>query len=164
MGTGKSLGNLEQLDGRRRTARPSTRRTSTSGASPSRRDSDRFYATLATGGKTYLIEGSVAGRTATVIHENVECPSLSPDGTRVAYKKLMPGGVGQWRFHVLDLATMTETPLAETRAARRPGRVARRRHACCTASTRRSGRSRPTAPATPQRWLAEATSPAVVRR
>ena len=32
------------------------------------RDSDRFYATLATGGKTYLIQGSVRERQARVIH------------------------------------------------------------------------------------------------
>jgi hypothetical protein len=78
------------------------------------RDSNRFYATLATGGSTYLVEGDARARTATVLHENVECPSLSPDGTRIAYKKLV-GGPGEWRIHVLDLETMTETPLAETR-------------------------------------------------
>ena len=80
------------------------------------RDSDRFYATLATAGKTYLIAGRVSTRTARVIHENVECPSLSPDGTRIGYKKLV-GTKGQtWRFHVLDLASGVETPLAETRS------------------------------------------------
>ena len=75
------------------------------------RDSDRFYATVATGGKTYLIQGSVEGRTARVLHENVECPSLSPDGTRIAYKKRLGDA---WRLTVLDLATMRETPLAES--------------------------------------------------
>ncbi|HYH91225.1 MAG TPA: hypothetical protein VEX67_18475 [Solirubrobacteraceae bacterium] len=80
------------------------------------RDSDRFYATLATAGKTYLIAGRVSTRTARVIHDNVECPSLSPDGTRIGYKKLV-GKKGQtWRFHVLDLASGVETPLAETRS------------------------------------------------
>jgi hypothetical protein len=78
------------------------------------RDSDRFYATLATGGKTYLVEGSISERSAHTIHENVECPSLSPDGTRVGYKQRV-GGKRVWRLHVLDLATMRETPLAETR-------------------------------------------------
>jgi hypothetical protein len=80
------------------------------------RDSDRFYATLATGGKTYLIEGSVSERTAHVIHENVECPSLSPDGTRIAYKRRGGSNKRPWRLTVLDLATMRETPLAELRS------------------------------------------------
>jgi hypothetical protein len=78
-------------------------------------DSDRFYATLATGGRTYLIDGRVSTRTAKVIHSNVECPSLSPDGTRIGYKKLVGSNPAVWRFHVLDLATGRETPLAEER-------------------------------------------------
>jgi hypothetical protein len=77
------------------------------------RNSDRFYATLATGGKTHLVEGSVGDRRARVLHENVECPSLSPDETRIAFKKRVGNG---WRLSVLDLATMRETPLAETRS------------------------------------------------
>lgn len=79
-------------------------------------DSDRFYATLATGGKTYLIEGSVSGRVAHVIHENVECPSMSPDGTRIAYKSRTASKSTPWRLSVLDLSTMRETRLAETRS------------------------------------------------
>lgn len=80
------------------------------------RDSDRFYATLATGGSTYLISGRVSTRTARVIRDNVECPSLSPDGRRIGYKKLVGTKGRTWRFHVLDLASGTETPLAETRS------------------------------------------------
>jgi hypothetical protein len=80
------------------------------------RDSDRFYATLATGGKTYLIRGSVRERLARVIHENVECPSLSPDGTRIAFKKRTGSRSAPWRLTVLDLATMRETPLSEQRS------------------------------------------------
>jgi hypothetical protein len=80
------------------------------------RNSDLFYATLATGGKTYLIRGSVRSRTARVIHENVECPSLSPDGTRIAFKKRTGSDANPWRLTVLDLATMRETPLAEQRS------------------------------------------------
>jgi hypothetical protein len=79
-------------------------------------DSDTFYATLATAGKTYLIEGSVSGRTARVIHANVECPSISPDGTRIAYKRRTASDSDPWRLTVLDLATMRETPLTETRS------------------------------------------------
>lgn len=84
-------------------------------------DGDTFYATLATRGSTYLIRGSLRDRTATTIHENVECPSLSPDGTRIGYKKAVGRAEGDhnpvlWRFHVLDLASGRETPLAEERS------------------------------------------------
>lgn len=80
-------------------------------------EGDRFYATLATGARTYLVEGSVSGRQLRTLRENVECPSLSPDGHRLAFKKRVGGWPGPvWRFHVLDLATMTETPLAELRS------------------------------------------------
>ena len=81
------------------------------------RDSDQFYATLATGGKTYLIEGSVSRRVGRVIHENVECPSLSPDGTRIAYKRRTGSKpTTPWRLAVLDLSTMRETMLGELRS------------------------------------------------
>ena len=80
-------------------------------------DSRRFYCTLSSNLKHYLVEGNIAARTATVIHENVECPSVSPDGTRVAYKKRLeaPGRV-VWQLQILDLATKVETPLAEKRS------------------------------------------------
>jgi hypothetical protein len=78
-------------------------------------DSDSFYATLATGGRTHLIKGSISERTATVIRDNVECPSLSPDGTRIGYKKLIDDK-GRWRLHVLDLASGADVALAETRS------------------------------------------------
>ena len=76
-----------------------------------------------------------AAAPAHAIHENVECPSLSPDETRIGYKKAVGHDPPVWRFHVLDLATGRETPLAEQRAARRPDRVARRRP--CPLSLRR---------------------------
>ena len=81
-------------------------------------DANRFYATLQTRGQRYLVEGDVAARRMRVLRSNVECPSLSPDGTRLAFKKRIGGGGGPviWRFHVLDLRTMTETPLAEDRS------------------------------------------------
>ncbi|WP_051812914.1 TolB family protein [Streptomyces sp. NRRL S-340] len=81
-------------------------------------DDRTFYATLATKGKTYLVRGDLTAHTLTTVHENVECPSLSPDGTRVAYKKRVPGlpGDAPWHLYVLDLRTMRETPLAEPRS------------------------------------------------
>ncbi|PBC77237.1 hypothetical protein BX265_1979 [Streptomyces sp. TLI_235] len=80
-------------------------------------DDNGFYATVATGGRTYLARGDLAARTLTTLHQNVECPSLSPDGTRVAYKKRVAGASpdAPWRLYVLDLATMTETATAEQR-------------------------------------------------
>jgi hypothetical protein len=79
-------------------------------------DDDTFYATLATGGKTYLLRGSIKQRVARTIHTNVECPSLSPDGTRIAYKKRTGSASSPWHLTVLDLKTMRETPLAESRS------------------------------------------------
>lgn len=80
-------------------------------------DDRRFYATLQTGGRRYLVEGDVTTRTATVVGEDVECPALSPDGTRVAYKKReIVDGRLVWRMAVRDLATGRITLLSETRS------------------------------------------------
>lgn len=82
-------------------------------------DSNRFYATLGAAGSTYLIEGDVAARTATVLRDNVECPSLSPDGSRIVFKKRVGSGfLGQpiWQLHLLDLSTMEERPLGGPRS------------------------------------------------
>ncbi|MFE9629943.1 TolB family protein [Streptomyces sp. NPDC006463] len=81
-------------------------------------DERTFYATLATGGRTHLVRGDLAGRTVTTLRENVECPSLSPDGTRVVFKKRVPDlpAEAPWRLYALDLASGAETPLAEERS------------------------------------------------
>jgi uncharacterized repeat protein (TIGR01451 family) len=80
-------------------------------------DSNEFYATLSTRGETYLVEGRVDLKEARVLRENVECPSLSPDGTRIAFKKRVGRFISvAWRFHVLDLATNSEIELAEARS------------------------------------------------
>jgi len=80
------------------------------------RDNDRFYATAASGGRTWLVEGSVSARRLVALREDAECPSLSPDGTRVAVKTR--GGLppGRWRIAVYDLARRTTTMLAELRS------------------------------------------------
>ncbi len=77
-------------------------------------DGDRFFATLKTAGHQYLIEGSVDARRAKVVHDDVECPSLSPDERAVVFKKPRGQGTG-WRLHVLDLASGTEHPLNQIR-------------------------------------------------
>jgi len=80
-------------------------------------DSKRFYCTLSSNRKHYLVLCDVAGRTGKVLHENVECPSVSPDGKHVAYKKRSTANNRvEWQLHVLDLASMQETPLAEKRS------------------------------------------------
>lgn len=79
-------------------------------------DGDRFYATLATGGKPYLVEGRIDTRTMRVVRDGIECPSLSPDNRRLAYKHLVDAA-GFWRVHVLDLTTMQDVALEkETRS------------------------------------------------
>lgn len=76
-----------------------------------------FYATLSTAGEHYLIKGDILSRTATVIRDQVECPSVSPDGTRVAYKrrKTMQAGVG-WDIHVLRLSDGQDVALSDERS------------------------------------------------
>jgi len=74
-------------------------------------DDNTFYATMATGPHFYLVRGDVAAETVTVLTDGVECPSLSPDGSRLVYKRRLPDL--SWRLEVYDLATARRTPLAE---------------------------------------------------
>ncbi|MFE6225543.1 hypothetical protein [Streptomyces sp. NPDC057854] len=79
-------------------------------------DDNRFYATVSTNGRTHLVEGDLAAWSARALRENVECPSLSPDGTRLAFKKRVSAGPREpWRLYVYDLATGREHPVAERR-------------------------------------------------
>lgn len=77
-------------------------------------DSNRFYATLRTHGHYYLVEGDVGAGRMRVLRDHVECPSLSPDGTRIAYKSRI-GRENRWRLKVLDLDTLRAHPVAERR-------------------------------------------------
>jgi hypothetical protein len=77
---------------------------------------NRFYATAASGGKTWLVEGDLAAKRVTALRSDVECPSLSPDGTRIAFKKHGKLPAGKWRLAVYDLKTGKETVLAEQRS------------------------------------------------
>ncbi|MCG5437260.1 TolB family protein [Micromonospora foliorum] len=80
-------------------------------------DDNRFYATMATGGRRYLVRGDLAARTVETLKENVECPSLSPDGTRLAFKEAVDADPAKgWRLSVLDLGSMRVTATAETRS------------------------------------------------
>jgi hypothetical protein len=81
-------------------------------------DGRTFYATLATGGEVLLVKGDVDARTMQVVAQDVECPSLSPDGRRIAFKHRTGGltAAVSWRIWVLDLASGERHPLAETRS------------------------------------------------
>ena len=82
-------------------------------------DSNQFYATLGIRTETFLVRGDIGLRRLEVVRGNVECPSVSPDGRRVVFKKRMPEarpGAVIWRLAVLDLSTMTETMLADERS------------------------------------------------
>lgn len=78
-------------------------------------DPNRFYATLGTGGDHYLVVGSVRDESMRVLRGGVECPSLSPDEKRIAYKSRI-GEDDRWRLRVLDLATLADHAVAETRS------------------------------------------------
>ncbi|WP_327280637.1 TolB family protein [Streptomyces sp. NBC_01205] len=81
------------------------------------RDDNRFYATVSSRGRTHLVEGDLRNWSAKALRENVECPSLSPDNTRIAFKKKVSDDpAAPWRLYVLDLADMREHPLSETRS------------------------------------------------
>jgi len=76
-------------------------------------DDNTFYATAASNNRTWLVRGNLRGRTLVAIHDAAECPSLSPDGTKVAYKKKVAteGGAAYWQLAVLDFGTGVETLL-----------------------------------------------------
>jgi len=76
------------------------------------KDSNTFYATLKTNARTYLVQGDLGLRKLTVLHENVECPSLSPNNHLIAYKKRTGPDLAPWSIYVLDLSTMTEHAIA----------------------------------------------------
>lgn len=109
--TGTSLGNLEEFEVWK-DGRPYHAIDFNFWGVTFSRDSNRFYATLRNYDTTYLVQGDIAARTLTVLRDNVECPSLSPDETRIGFKKLT--STGMWQLTVLDLMTMQETQLAET--------------------------------------------------
>jgi hypothetical protein len=77
-------------------------------------DGRHFYATLGTAVQTYLIRGDLTRRRPSVIASNVECPSLSPDNTDIAFKQRVPGSGATWRLSVIDLVTGKAHHLAET--------------------------------------------------
>ena len=77
-------------------------------------DDETFYATVATGDRTWLVKGDLTERTLTSVSPDAECPALSPDGSRVAFKvDVDPGRRTVWQIAVHDLATGDRTLLAK---------------------------------------------------
>lgn len=83
-------------------------------------DDDTFYATvgLTRDGTTHLVRGSISGRSMQVLDENVECPSLSPDGTRIAFKRVTAGSgpTVHWTPAIYDIGSGEVTLLHESRS------------------------------------------------
>ena len=81
-------------------------------------DSVTFYATVSSGGVYYLVKANAATRKAVVIGDGVECPSLSPDNARIAFKKReIDSGRMVWRLAVLDLSSgRQQVDTGETRS------------------------------------------------
>jgi Tol biopolymer transport system component len=73
-----------------------------------RSDGDRFFATLTTSARSYLVTGSIAARSLAVARTDVASEALSPDGKRLIVKKRESGS---WQLFVLDLDTLTEQAL-----------------------------------------------------
>lgn len=92
-------------------------------------DDNRFYASMSSDGNRHLVEGDINARRVHTIVQGVESPSLSPDGTRIAFMHAN-GGLDQhdashgghtgyelaWRLSILDLKTLQITHVAETRS------------------------------------------------
>lgn len=76
-------------------------------------DDETFYVTVASqsADTTWIATGSVADRTITALRSGGECPSVSPDASRVAYKKVQRVEDAQkvWAYAVLDLDSDAET-------------------------------------------------------
>lgn len=116
MATGNELGELEQFTTWRDGKRIKAADFNFWGVTFAR-DSNVFYATLRTAGTMYLVKGDLGLRSLTVLRDGVECPALSPDNRLIAFKKRVGPAADPWRLYVLDLATLTERPIAaETRS------------------------------------------------
>jgi hypothetical protein len=76
-------------------------------------DDRTFYVTMAAQNRTWLMKGDLVARTLQDVRQTAECPSLSPDEARVAYKK-RTSRLGPWELAVLDLRTGREVTLPGT--------------------------------------------------
>lgn len=76
-------------------------------------DDQTFYATMGTAGQRWLVRGDLTTRTVEALHKGVECPSLSPDGRRIAFKA--PTVLqGRWKLGVLEVDTGEQSVIEGT--------------------------------------------------
>ncbi|WP_295014247.1 hypothetical protein [uncultured Microbacterium sp.] len=79
-------------------------------------DDEHFYATvgMTLTGRTYLVEGDIATHTMRTVTDTVECPSLSPDGRRIAFKRVTSGSgpTVHWSPAIYDIASGTVSVLS----------------------------------------------------
>lgn len=78
-----------------------------------RSDDRTFFATMASSTRNWLVRGDLVARTVQTVRVGAECPSLSPDERKLAYKKRTKR-LGPWQLAVLDLDTGVERPLPGT--------------------------------------------------
>ena len=79
-------------------------------------DDDTFFATVEWSKHTWLVRGSLSQHRIVTLHEDAECPSLSPDGERIVFKQRGNLPPGKWRLVSYDVASGEVTPLTETRS------------------------------------------------
>jgi hypothetical protein len=78
-------------------------------------DGDRFYATLNSSNRWFIVAGSISSRRLAVIVDGFANEALSPDGLKLAVKQ-RTGERGFWHAMVLDLKTKASTALDHTRS------------------------------------------------
>ena len=113
MESGSSLGNLEEFDISHRGKPYDAVDVNVWGVTFAG-DGSSFYATVMTGGKKHLAEGDAVARTLVMLDVPAECPSLSPNGTLLAYKSAT--GPTTWQVRVRTLADGSEVVVDEARS------------------------------------------------
>lgn len=112
--TGKYYGDLETLPLYREGARLRAPDLNLWGVT-FKPDGKGFYASISTGGQTYLIEAGFEAWEGRTLLSNVECPSLAPDGRHLVFKqRIAAPGTRPWRLAVLSLDSMQVTALPGT--------------------------------------------------
>lgn len=76
--------------------------------------SNRFVATVGADGQVFLVQGDIQAKTLTLLRAEMECPSFSPDGTRVAFKRRNPAG--GWLPAIYEFGSGREWVMKEVRS------------------------------------------------